>query len=117
MPKNFLVDPPSAGDRGSMVLVTERRREFGPLACEGCGRRHDGGSAHAVIVQESDDPQTHWLLWVFADAFSVTDETANGPIAICADCQVVPIVRTLRFADAEHRGGNAPVSVATRLMC
>jgi hypothetical protein len=96
---DFLADLTSAVDRGSMVLSTERRREFGPLTCEGCGRRHDGGPAHAAIVQEGDDIDARWLPWVFADGFSVSDETANGPIPICAGCQVVPVVRTLRFAD------------------
>jgi hypothetical protein len=48
--------------RGSMVLLTERRRDFGPMTCEGCGLLHGGGHAHAAIVQESDDADTQWLL-------------------------------------------------------
>jgi hypothetical protein len=95
--KNFMVDV-TKGDRGSMVLLTERRRTLGPQACERCGGLHDGGAVHAAIVQERDESDTQWLLWVLADGFSVSDESANGPIPICSDCQIVPVIRTLLFA-------------------
>jgi hypothetical protein len=48
--------PDAPGERGSMVLLTQRRRDFGPMTCEGCGLLHGGGRAsHAAIAQESDD--------------------------------------------------------------
>ena len=87
----------ASGERGSIVLLTERRRDFGSMTCEGCGLLHGGGHAHAAIVQECDDADTQWLLWVFDNGFSVSDESANGPISICASCQVVPVIRSLRF--------------------
>jgi hypothetical protein len=111
--KTFLALAPS--ERGSMVLLTERRRDFGPMTCEGCGLLHGGGHAHAAIVQESDDADTQWLLWVFDNGFSVSDESANGPISICADCQVVPVIRSLRFdpiipVAREIEDGPTPIS-------
>jgi hypothetical protein len=93
---NFLSE--TIGERGSMALVTERTRDFGLEACELCATPSHGGTAHAVIVQEDNDAETRWLLWVLADGFSVSDESAKGPIAVCAECQVVPVVRMLRFA-------------------
>lgn len=85
---------------GSMALITERLRTFGDLTCEACGTSHRGGTARGVIVHEHDESDTVWLLWIFEDGFSVSDESANGPIAICAKDQVVPVLRTLRFAEA-----------------
>jgi hypothetical protein len=89
-----------AAERGSMVLVTERTREVGPMICEGCDARHPGGRAHGVIVQEHDATDAHWRLWVLPDGFSVSDESAKGPMASCPSCQAVPVVRVLRFAPA-----------------
>ena len=87
-------------ERGSMVLITERTRELGPQACETCGAAHRGGRAHSVVVQENDAADAQWLLWVFADGFSVSDETSGAMIAACSACQAVPVVRILRFAEA-----------------
>ena len=86
-------------ERGSMVLITERTRELGPQTCETCGEAHPGGSAHSVVVQEHDAADARWLLWVFSDGFSVSDETSGAMIAACSACQAVPVVRILRFAE------------------
>ena len=87
-------------ERGSMALITERSRAFGALNCEACGASHPGGAARGVVVHEHDENDTVWLVWMFGDGFSVSDESANGPIAICTNDQVVPVLRTLRFAES-----------------
>ncbi len=87
-----------AASRGSMALVTERRREFGVITCEGCRAKDAGGNARGVIIYENDDTDAAWLLWVLPNGWSVSDESANGPITSCAKCQAVPVVRDLRFA-------------------
>ena len=89
-------------ERGSMVLLTERTRELGPHTCETCGAAHRGGLAHSVVVQEHDAADAQWLLWVFNDGFSVSDETSGAIMAACSACQAVPVVRILRFADAAN---------------
>ena len=86
-------------ERGSMVLITERTRELGPQTCETNGAAHRGGRAHSVVVQENDAADAQWLLWVFSDGFSVSDETSGSMIAACSACQAVPVARILRFAE------------------
>jgi hypothetical protein len=95
---NILVEK-TAVERGSMVLVTERRRDWGSITCETCGVLHKGGHARGVIVQEHDDADCQWLLWIFSDGFSISDESAKGPIAICSRCQAIPVIRIMRFAE------------------
>ena len=60
---------PYSGDRGSMVLITERRQALGPLSCKACNHTHPGGIARGVILDEpgQDSP---WLLWMLADGWS-----------------------------------------------
>ena len=87
-----------ATTRGSMALVTERRREIGVLTCEACRAKDAGGIARGVIIHESADVGCVWLLWVLANGWSVIDESANGPITSCAKCQVVAVIRDLRLA-------------------
>ena len=84
--------------RGSMALVTERRREIGVLTCEACKAKDPGGIARGVIIHEAEDVGCVWLLWVLPNVWSVSDESANGPMASCAKCQKVEVVRDLRFA-------------------
>ncbi len=50
-----------SGERGSMVLVTERREALGAMTCDVCNIRHPGGIARGVVIDEpgSDTP---WLL-------------------------------------------------------
>ena len=84
--------------RGSMALVTERRREIGVLTCEVCKAKDAGGIARGVIVHERDDSDCVWLLWMLPNGWSMTDESANGPIVACAKCQSVSVLRDLRFA-------------------
>lgn len=86
---------------GAMALVTMQTREFEDNTCEGCGRYHAGGTAHGVILQEHDNIDANWLIWVFPEGFSVSDESANGPIAACSDCQASPVIKTLRFDGAK----------------
>ena len=87
-----------ATTRGSMVLVTERRRNLSVLTCEVCRAKDPGGIARGVIVHERDDSDCVWLLWMLPNGWSMTDESANGPIVACAKCQSVAVVRDLRFA-------------------
>jgi hypothetical protein len=79
---DVLVDLARA-QRGSIALITERTRSFGTQTCEACRVSHPGGTARGVVVYEHDESDTVWLLWMFADGFSVSDESANGPIALC----------------------------------
>jgi len=34
-----------------------------------------------VTVQKCADADTHWLIWLFADKFSMSDETPKGSLA------------------------------------
>ena len=89
--------PDLAKERGAMALVTMRTRELDGHACEGCGSYCGGGTARGVILQENDNIDANWLIWVLPNGFSVSDESANGPIAACSSCQASPVIKTLRF--------------------
>jgi len=45
-----------SGERGSMVLVTERRNALGAMTCEVCYARHPGGIARGVVLDEPPMP-------------------------------------------------------------
>ena len=81
------------GDRGSMVLVTERRKALGTLTCEVCRATHLGGLALGVVL---DEPRgdTPWLLWMLADGWSQSD---HGQMAACPTHQTDPLLRIMRF--------------------
>jgi hypothetical protein len=83
-----------SGPRGSMVLVTERRRKIGPLTCEVCCDRNPGGIARGVVLDEPGGC-TPWILWMLADGWSESDHSA---IATCPEHQCDPLLKTMRFA-------------------
>jgi len=84
-----------SGERGSMVLVTERRQAVGPLQCEVCNEKHPGGIARGVVLDEpgADVP---WVLWMLADGWSLAEHSG---IAVCPQHQCDPLVKTMRFSD------------------
>jgi hypothetical protein len=84
-----------SGPRGSMVLVTERRRKIGPLTCEVCSDRNPGGIARGVVLDEPD-VCTPWLLWILGDGWS---ESEHSAIAACPEHQSNPLLKTMRFVD------------------
>ena len=84
-----------SGERGSMVLVTERRKALGAMSCEVCNIRHPGGIARGVVIDERGG-DTPWLLWMLSDGWSQSD---HGQIAACPVHQSDPLVRIMRFAD------------------
>ena len=84
-----------SGPRGSMVLVTERRRTLGPLTCEVCNVDNNGGIARGVVLDESA-ASTPWLLWLLSDGWSQADHSS---IAVCPDHQSDPLLKLVRFAD------------------
>lgn len=83
-----------SGERGSMILVTERRHALGPLVCEVCRRHHDGGIARGVLLDEPG-VDTPWVLWMLSDGWSLAEHSA---VAVCADHQSDPLLRVMRFA-------------------
>jgi len=84
-----------SGERGSMVLVTERRRALAPkMKCEVCSRVSEGGIARGVVL---DEPGVGtWLLWMVADGWSQSD---HGAMNACPEHQSDPLLRVMRFAD------------------
>ena len=83
-----------SGERGSMVLVTERRRALKPMTCEVCSRSSDGGIARGVVL---DEPGVGtWSLWMLPDGFSMAD---HGEISVCSQHQSDGLLRVMRFAD------------------
>jgi hypothetical protein len=84
-----------SGVRGSMVLVTERRRAIGNMNCEVCNASSTGGVARGVILDEPSS-DTPWLLWMLNDGFSMSD---HGNMAACPQHQSDPLLRIMRFAD------------------
>lgn len=84
-----------SGERGSMVLVTERRRAIPAMQCEICKVKHDGGIARGVVLDESGS-DTPWVRWVLPDGFSFAE---HSDIAVCSKDQCDPLIRTLRFAE------------------
>jgi hypothetical protein len=84
-----------SGQRGSLVLVTERRRNLGPITCEVCSGSNIGGVARGVVLDEGDD-STPWLLWMLNDGWSESDHSA---IAVCPEHQRDPLLKQMRFAD------------------
>lgn len=92
--------------RGSMALLTEQRRHVGPVTCEGCNVTHPAGEARGVVVHEGPQQDAEaWLTWVLPDGWSVSDESAGGPMAVCPEHQAVPVLRGLRFALEEGSPG------------
>lgn len=83
------------GERGSIVLVTERRNLLGTLTCEGCGSKDSGGIARGVILDEPGG-DTPWLIWLLPNGWSYADHSL---IAACPEHQCDPLVRVIRFAD------------------
>jgi hypothetical protein len=84
-----------SGERGSMVLVTERRKVLGAMTCEVCHASHSGGIARGVLLDEPGG-DTPWLLWVIADGWSQSD---HGQIAACPAPRSDLLLRIMRFAD------------------
>jgi hypothetical protein len=85
-----------SGERGSMVLVTERRKALGVMTCEVCNAGHPGGIARGVVLDEPGG-DTPWLLWMLTDGWSQSD---HGQIAACSAHQLDPLLRIMRFADS-----------------
>jgi hypothetical protein len=83
------------GDRGSMVLVTERRHAVGPLRCEVCAAEHAGGIARGVVLDEPGG-DTPWLLWFLPHGWSVAE---HSQIGVCPSHQSNPLLRVCRFAE------------------
>ena len=83
-----------SGERGSMVLITERRQAVGPLQCEVCNLKHPGGIARGVVLDEPGAGT--WVLWMMFDGWSLAD---HSDIAVCPDHQCDPLLKTLRFAE------------------
>lgn len=67
-----------SGERGSMVLVTERRKARGAMTCKVCNARNLGGP-HVAWCSKNPvaNPRLPWLL---ADGWSQSD---HGQIAAC----------------------------------
>jgi hypothetical protein len=86
-----------SGERGSMVLVTERRKALGVMTCEVCSESHPGGIARGIVLDEPGG-DTPWLLWMLADGWSHSD---HGRIAACPVHQSNPLLRVMRFADSD----------------
>lgn len=84
-----------SGQRGSMVLVTERRLALGPMTCEVCNVPSPGGIARGVVLDEPGG-DTPWLLWMLGDGFSQSDQ---GEIAACSEHQSDPLLRVMRFVE------------------
>lgn len=57
-----------SGPRGSMVLVTERRRGLDTFSCEVCPRTCDGGIARGVVLDEPGAGT--WVLYMLPDGWS-----------------------------------------------
>ena len=83
-----------SGERGSMVLITERRQAIGPLQCEVCDERHSGGIARGVVLDEPGAGA--WLLWMLPDGWSLAE---HSDIAVCQVHQDDPLLRVLRFSE------------------
>jgi hypothetical protein len=83
-----------SGERGSMVLITERRQAVGPLQCEVCGLEHPGGIARGVVLDEPGAGT--WVMWMLSDGWSLAE---HSDIAVCPEHQCDPLVKTIRFAD------------------
>jgi hypothetical protein len=84
-----------SGERGSMVLVTERRQAIADLECEFCNAKHPGGIARGVVLDEPGG-DTPWLLWMLSDGWSQSD---HDSMTACPLHQSDPLMRELRFAD------------------
>jgi hypothetical protein len=85
-----------SGPRGSMVLLTERRRGLDPMICEVCKRRNDGGIARGVVLDEPGAEWPPWVLWVLPDGWS---QAEHSGITVCPEHQSDPLLRVLRFAN------------------
>jgi len=83
------------GERGSMVLVTERRHALDPLRCEVCGAEHAGGLARGVLLDEPGG-DTPWLIWFLPDGWSEAD---HSQIGVCPSHQSNSLLRVFRFAE------------------
>jgi len=85
-----------SGERGSMVLVTERRKALAVMACEVCNASHPGGIARGVVLDEPGG-DTPWLIWMLPDGWSQSD---HGLITACPAHQSDSLLRVMRFADS-----------------
>ena len=83
-----------SGPRGSMVLVTERRRGLEALTCEVCGKTSEGGIARAVILDEPGAGT--WVLYMLPSGWSMAE---HSQVAVCPEHQDDPLLRILRFAN------------------
>jgi hypothetical protein len=83
------------GERGSIVLVTERRKALGELRCEVCQAMHSGGLAWGVVLDEPGG-DTPWLLWMLWDGWS---QAEHGAIAACPAHQSDSLLRIMRFVE------------------
>jgi hypothetical protein len=84
-----------SGERGSMLLITERRRGLDPMICEVCRRGHDGGIARGVVLDEPG-ADTPWLLWLLPDGWSLAEHSG---ITVCPEHQCDPLLCVMRFAN------------------
>jgi hypothetical protein len=84
-----------SGERGSMLLITERRRGLDPMTCEVCQRKHNGGIARGVVLDEPG-VDTPWLLWMLPDGWSVAEHSG---VSVCPEHQSDPLLRVMRFAN------------------
>ena len=84
------------GARGSMVLLTERRRALYPMICEVCKRRRDGGIARGVILDEPEAEWPPWVLWVLPDGWSLAEHSG---LTVCPAHQTDQLLRVSRFAN------------------
>jgi hypothetical protein len=83
-----------SGERSSIVLISERWQAIGPLQCEIFNKRHPGGIARGVVLDEPGAGT--WVLWMSFDGWSLA-EHSDG--AVCPQHQSDPLLRTLRFAE------------------
>jgi hypothetical protein len=81
-----------SGERGSMVLVTEKRRNLGTLTCEVCHVASPGGIARGVILDEPGAGT--WMLWALSDGWSLAE---HSNIAVCPEHQSDPLLKIIRF--------------------
>jgi len=82
-----------SGPRGSMVLVTERRRGLDALICEVCAKTRDGGIARGVVLDEPGAGT--WVLYMLPDGWSWAE---HSEVAVCPEHQTDPLLRVMRFA-------------------
>jgi hypothetical protein len=82
-----------------MILITERTRVLPEIQCEVCLTKRAVGVGRGVVVDERA-VDSLWLIWVLSEGWSMSDESAGGPIAVCPEHQADPLIRLLRFAES-----------------